>query len=40
MKYKKRFEGSIIKDVRNIFRLKNENETIKDRIIRDIKSLF
>ena len=47
-------KDTIIKDIKNIFRLrkeidnsaikgitkKKENETIKDRIIRDIKSLF
>ena len=26
--------------MRNLFRLKKENEAIKDRIIRDIKKLF
>ena len=36
-KTKKQSED-IIKDVRNIFRLKKENEAIKDRIIRDIKN--
>ena len=30
----------MIKDVRNIFRLKKENKPIKDRIIRDIRNLF
>ena len=29
-----------MKDVRNLFRLKKENEAIKDRIIRDIRNLF
>ena len=29
-----------IKNMRNLFRLKKENEAIKDRIIRDIKKLF
>ena len=28
------------KNVRNLFRLKKENKTIKNRIIRDIKNLF
>lgn len=32
--------GSIIKDVRNRFRLKQENEEVNERIIRDIKNLF
>ena len=36
-KTKKQSED-IIKDVRNIFRLKKENEAIKGRIIRDIKN--
>ena len=30
----------IIKDVRNLSRLKNENEAIKNRINKDIKNLF
>ena len=29
-----------IKDVRNIFKLEKENETIKERVIRDIRNLF
>ena len=29
-----------MKDVRNLFRLKKENESIKDRIVWDIKNLF
>ena len=29
-----------IKDIRNLFRLEKETKTIKDRILRDIKSLF
>ena len=29
-----------LKDIRNLFRLKKENEAIKDRIIRDIMYLF
>ena len=33
-------EGSIIKNVRNLFKLKRENEAIKDRKVRDIKTLF
>ena len=32
-------EDNIIEDVRNLFRLKNENEGIKGRIIRDIRLL-
>ena len=27
------------KDIKNFFRLKKENETIKDRVIRDIRNL-
>ena len=37
---KKQSEDKIIKNVRNLFRLKKENEAIKNRIIRDIKNLF
>ena len=33
-------DGNTIKDIRNLFRLKKENEAIKDKIIRDIRSLF
>ena len=33
---KKQSEGNIIKNVGNIFKLKKEDEAIKDRIIRDI----
>ena len=33
-------EGNIIKDIRNLFRLKKETKAIKDRILRDIKNLF
>ena len=38
LKIKKESESgnNIIKDVRNLFRLKKEKEVIKDRIIRDI----
>ena len=28
------------KNIRNLFKLKKENETIKDKIIRDITALF
>ena len=38
IKNEKTIRGQIIKDVRNLFRLKKENEGIKDRIIRDIKN--
>ena len=45
---KKKIVGNIIKEVRNIFRLKKEiddttkkeNEAIKDKIIRNIRNLF
>ena len=31
---------NIIQDVRNLFRLKEANEALKDKIIRDIRTLF
>ena len=37
---KKQSEGNIIKSIRIPFKLKKENEAIKDRIIRDIRTLF
>ena len=33
-------EGNIIKDIRNLFKLKKENEATKDWIIRNNSSLF
>ena len=33
-------ENNIIQDVRNLFRLKEANEALKDKIIRDIRTLF
>ena len=33
-------EGNIIKNIRDIFKPKKENEAIKDHIIRDLRSLF
>ena len=33
-------EDNIIKDIGSLFKLKKENEVIKDGIIRDIKKLF
>ena len=33
-------EKKIIKDIRNLFRLKKETKAIKNRILRDIKYLF
>ena len=37
---KKETIGNIIKGIRNLFRLKKENEAINDRIIRDIRNVF
>ena len=37
---KKPVNDNTVKDIRNPFRLKNENEASKDRIIRDIRNLF
>ena len=37
---KKQSEENIIKSIRNHFKLKKENEAIKDRTIRDIRTLF
>ena len=37
---KKQSEESIIKSIRNLFKLKKENGAIKDRIIRDIRTIF
>ena len=39
-KTQKQSEENIIKIIRNLFKLKNQNETIKDSIIRDIRTLF
>ena len=39
-KLKKEANDIPIKNKRNLFRLKIENKTIKDRIIRDIRNLF
>ena len=33
-------EENIIKSIKNLFKLKKENEAIKNRIIRDIRTLF
>ena len=38
-KRKIKYVNNIIKDISNLLRLKKGNETIKDRIIRDIKNL-
>ena len=41
LKIRKQYEeDNIIKNIRNLSRLKKENEAINDRIIRDIKLLF
>ena len=37
---KKELNYTAIKDITNIFRLEKETKAIKNRIIRDIKSLF
>ena len=37
---KKKIDGKAIKDIRNHCKLKKKNEEIKDRVIRDIRSLF
>ena len=37
---KKKSKETIIKNIRNPFKLKKENEAIKDRIVREIKTLF
>ena len=33
-------ENNLIKDTRNLFRLKKEKEAIKEKIFRDIRTLF
>ena len=35
-----KIDDNIIKDIRNPFRLKKGNEAIKEKIIRNIRSLF
>ena len=37
---KKQSKENIIKSIRNLFNLKKENEAIKDRMFRDIRTLF
>ena len=37
---KKQSEENIIKSIKSLFKLKKEREGIKDRIIRDIRTLF
>ena len=36
----KHYEDNITQNIRNIFKLNKQNETIKDRIIKDINTLF
>ena len=36
----KKIQNNIIKNGKNLFRLKKENEAIKSRIIRNVKNLF
>ena len=33
-------EKTIVKDIRNLFRLEKETKVVKDRILRDAKNLF
>ena len=40
LKIRKQSEDNMIKNVRNLFKLKNENEEIKNRVIGDIGNLF
>ena len=40
MRLKKERYDAAIKDIRNLFRLKKENEAIKCKVIRDIRNLF
>ena len=40
MRLKKEIDDAAIKDIRNLFRLKKENEAIKCKVIRDIRNLF
>ena len=35
---KKQSEENIVKSIRNLFKLKKENEEIKDRVIKDIRT--
>ena len=37
---KRQSEENIIKSIRNLFKLKKENEAIKDRVIRYIRTLY
>lgn len=40
LKEEKIVEGQIIKNIRNLLKLKRQNEAIKDRILRDNRNLF
>ena len=39
-RFQKEIDNTTIKDIINLFSLKKESEAIKDRVIRDIRSLF
>ena len=39
-RFQKEIDGTTIKDIINLFSLKKESEAVKDRVIRDIRSLF
>ena len=36
----KKIEDNVIKDIRNLFKMKKENKEIKFKVIRDIRNLF
>ena len=40
LKIQKQSEDNIIENIRNLFKIKKENKSIKDKIIRDIKTLI
>ena len=37
---RKKIDGTLIKDISNLFWLKKENEAIRKKIIRDIRNIF
>ena len=39
-RFQKEIDDTTIKDIINLFSLKKESEAVKDRVIRDIRSLF
>ena len=39
-RFQKETDDTTIKDIINLFSLKKESEAVKDRVIRDIRSLF